>query len=48
VQNGWRAGQYRHLNDLAQWLASVWPYVALIWMIGSAESAMLARRKRAR
>lgn len=48
VQSGWRAGQYRHLNDLAQWLAAVWPYVAIAWLLGSAENAILARRARRR
>ncbi|MGI4982859.1 MAG: VanZ family protein [Janthinobacterium lividum] len=48
VQQGWRAGQYEHLNDLAQWLAAVWPYVALAWLLGSAENALLARRARRR
>lgn len=46
VQIGWREGAYRHLNDLAQWLAAVWPYAALAWMLGSAENAVLARRAR--
>ena len=46
VQSGWRGGQYRHLNDLAQWLASVWPYVSIAWMMGSAEHALLTRRAR--
>jgi len=48
VQSGWRAGQYRHLNDLAQWLAAVWPYVAIAWLLGSAEHAILVRRARRR
>jgi VanZ family protein len=46
VQSGWRAGQYRHLNDLAQWLATVWPYVAMAWLLVSAEHAVLSRRAR--
>jgi len=46
VQVGWREGAYRHLNDLAQWLAAVWPYAAMAWMLGSAENAVLARRAR--
>jgi len=46
VQVGWREGAYRHLNDLAQWLAAVWPYAALAWLLGSAENAILARRAR--
>lgn len=51
VQIGWQQGQYRHLNDLAQWLSGVWPYAALLWLAASAERAWLsgqARRRRPR
>ncbi|SDV48360.1 VanZ family protein [Chitinasiproducens palmae] len=45
---GWRAGQYRHLNFLAQCLARVWPFCALAWLLVSAEQGWLARRARRR
>ncbi|MGF7189978.1 VanZ family protein [Robbsia andropogonis] len=48
VQMSWRQGEYRHLNDLAQWLAGVWPYAALLWLAASAERDWLSAQARRR
>jgi VanZ family protein len=41
----WRQGRYLHFNGLLHWLAWVWPYAALGWLLSAAEHALIARRR---
>lgn len=40
----WRQGRFVHFNGLAQWLAWVWPYAALVWSASAVERVWLERR----
>ncbi|RDK04153.1 VanZ family protein [Paraburkholderia lacunae] len=40
----WRQGRYLHFNGLAQWLAWIWPYAALVWLAFLVERVWLRRR----